>query len=76
MVLQTITIDHSVIPAYVYNYNMKISDFNYNLAQNLIAQKPANPRHNSKLMVIDRKNKSIKNYKFYELSNILDKTMF
>ncbi len=38
---------------------MKLSDFKYEYPKNLIAKYPAEPRDSARLMVLDRKNKSI-----------------
>ncbi len=38
---------------------MKVSDFNYNLPQELIAQVPIEKRDESRLMVLDRQSKTI-----------------
>ena len=38
---------------------MKVSDFMYDLPEELIAQTPILKRDESKLMVLDRKNKTI-----------------
>ena len=46
---------------------MKVSDFNYNLPKELIAQVPIKNRDQSRLMVLDRKNKTIENKIFKEL---------
>lgn len=51
---------------------MKTSLFDYNLPEDLIAQKPIEPRHSSKLMVIDRKTGKIEHKKFHNLLEILD----
>ena len=48
---------------------MLTKDFNYNLPQELIAQKPAEPRDSSRLLVVDKKNKTTENKIF---SNIVD----
>ena len=48
---------------------MKLSDFNFNLPQELIAQSPIEPRDHSRLLVLDKNNGNIENKKFY---NILD----
>ena len=48
---------------------MKLSEFNYNLPEELIAQTPSTPRDHSKLMILDSKKQEIKNKHFY---NILD----
>ena len=50
---------------------MKTTDFNYYLPEELIAQKPANPRDYSRLMVIDRKSGDIKHRRFYNLPEYL-----
>ncbi|HAU39632.1 MAG: S-adenosylmethionine-tRNA ribosyltransferase-isomerase, S-adenosylmethionine:tRNA ribosyltransferase-isomerase [Candidatus Peregrinibacteria bacterium GW2011_GWF2_43_17] len=52
---------------------MKISEFDYNLPNSLIATEPKNPRHLSNLMVIDRKSKKITHKKFFDLPKILNK---
>lgn len=39
---------------------MKVSDFNYNLPKELIAQVPIKNRDQSRLMVLDRKIKQLK----------------
>ncbi|MFH1366858.1 MAG: tRNA preQ1(34) S-adenosylmethionine ribosyltransferase-isomerase QueA [Patescibacteria group bacterium] len=52
---------------------MKLSQFNYNLPKNLIAQKPAKPRESSRLMVLDRKKKTIRHDHFYNLPKYLNK---
>ena len=44
---------------------MKVSDFNYNLPKELIAQVPIKNRDQSRLMVLDRKNKTIE-YKIFK----------
>lgn len=51
--------------------NMLTSEFNYNLPKELIAQTPAEPRDVSRLMVVDKKNHSIKHEHFYNLLNYL-----
>jgi len=52
---------------------MKLSKFNYYLPKNLIAQKPIRPRHNSRLMFLDKKKKTIKHDFFYNLAKYLKK---
>ena len=49
--------------------DMKLSDYNYHLPEELIAQVPVNPRDHSKMMVLNREDGSIEDKKFY---NILD----
>lgn len=53
------------------NIPMKLSDFNYHLPQELIAQNPISPRDHSKLMVLDRTNKTISHRHFYDIVDYL-----
>ena len=46
---------------------MKVSDFNYNLPIELIAQVPIKDRDQSRLMVLDRKNKTIEHKIFKDI---------
>lgn len=48
---------------------MKVNDFDYKLPQKLIAQTPLEKRDESKLMVLDRTNNSIKHGHFYDILN-------
>lgn len=48
---------------------MKVSDFKYNLPEELIAQTPLEKRDESRLMILDRKEKTIEHKKF---KNIID----
>ena len=48
---------------------MQVSEFNYNLPEELIAQVPIKKRDESKLMILDRKNKTIEHKVF---KNIID----
>ena len=50
---------------------MKVSDFNYNLPQELIAQVPVKNRDESRLMVLDKKNKTIEHKIFKDIINYL-----
>lgn len=50
---------------------MKVSDFNYNLPQELIAQVPIKNRDESRLMVLDKKNKTIEHKIFKDIINYL-----
>ena len=50
---------------------MLVSDFDYLLPPELIAQNPAEPRHNSRLMVVDRKYQNTTDHFFYELPKFL-----
>lgn len=51
---------------------MKLSQFKYNLPQELIAKFPAENRDESRLMVINRKDKSINHYQFKDIINFFD----
>ena len=46
---------------------MNVSDFDYNLPENLIAQMPADKRENSKMLVLDRAAKSIEHKHFFDI---------
>ena len=50
---------------------MKVSDFNYNLPKELIAQVPIKDRDQSRLMVLDRKNKTIEHKIFKDIIDYL-----
>jgi S-adenosylmethionine:tRNA ribosyltransferase-isomerase len=54
--------------------NMKLSQFDYHLPKELIAQRPARPRDSSRLMVLDRKKKTISHDFFYNLGKYLKST--
>lgn len=51
---------------------MKLSDFNYTLQKELIAQKPIFPRDHSRLLVINKKNGKIQHHTFYDIINFLN----
>lgn len=51
---------------------MKVSDFNYDLPEELIAQAPLEKRDESRLMVLDRKNKTIEHKKFKDIIDYLE----
>ncbi len=55
---------------------MKITTLDYQLPYSLIANKPASPRDSCKLMVIDRKNKTINHYKFSQIDKFFKKGDF
>lgn len=48
---------------------MKTVDFDYNLPQELIAQKPLEPRDSSRLLVVDKKKKEIEHKHFTDIIN-------
>lgn len=50
----------------------KLSDFNYDLPKEYIAQTPLKDRSSSKLMVLDRKSKTIKHRYFSDIIDMLD----
>ncbi|MFC1985760.1 tRNA preQ1(34) S-adenosylmethionine ribosyltransferase-isomerase QueA [Chloroflexota bacterium] len=52
---------------------MNINDFNYSLPPKLIAQTPIEPRDQSRLMVLDHRNGSLKHRWFFELVDYLRK---
>ena len=47
---------------------MKVSDFNYNLPQELIAQVPIKNRDESRLMVLDKNNRTQNIQRYNKLS--------
>ena len=51
---------------------MKVLDFNYNLPKELIAQVPIKDRDQSRLMVLDRKNKTIEHKIFKDIIDYLE----
>ena len=51
---------------------MLVSDYDYVLPESLIAQFPAEKRQNSKMMVLDKNNKTIEHYHFYDIVNMID----
>ncbi len=50
---------------------MRTSDFDYELPERLIAQKPASPRESAKLLVIDRMKDALKHAKVRDLPDFL-----
>ena len=51
---------------------MKVSEFNYNLPEELIAQHPIEKRDESRLMVLNRKNQTIEHRKFKDIIEYLE----
>lgn len=51
---------------------MNISDFNYELPEEFIAQMPADKRENSRMMVLNRKNHSISHKHFFDITDYID----
>ena len=52
---------------------MKISDFDFELPEELIAQHAVNPRDHSKLLVLNKKEKTLEHKKFYNIIDYLKK---
>jgi len=52
---------------------MLLSEFDYKLPEELIAQKPTEKRQDSRMMVLDRKNHKILHKHFYDIVDIIDK---
>ncbi|MCD4761378.1 tRNA preQ1(34) S-adenosylmethionine ribosyltransferase-isomerase QueA [bacterium] len=46
---------------------MKLSEFDYNLPKNLIAQEPMKPRDHSRLLILDKQNGKLEHKKFYNI---------
>ena len=51
---------------------MKVSDFNYELPEELIAQTPIEKRDESRLMVLDRQKQTIEHKRFKDIINYLE----
>ena len=51
---------------------MLLSEYDYNLPEELIAQMPADKRENSKMMVLNRKDRTIFHKHFYDITDLLD----
>lgn len=51
---------------------MRTSDFDYHLPLELIAQTPIEPRHNSRLLVMNRSQDSLTDAHFYEIDKFID----
>lgn len=51
---------------------MLVSEFDYELPEELIAQKPASRRTQSKMMVLDKKAKTITDKRFFDIVDYLD----
>lgn len=52
---------------------MKLSDFDYNLPEELIAQHPTDPRDHSRLLVLNIKTGKIEHTHFYDLTRFLNR---
>ncbi len=51
---------------------MLISEYDYNLPEELIAQMPADKRENSRMMVLNRKNRTISHKHFYDIVDLIE----
>jgi len=51
---------------------MNISEFDYELPENLIAQMPADKRQNSRMMVLDKKLQTIEHKHFYDITDYIE----
>ena len=51
---------------------MKVSEFNYNLPEELIAQVPIQKRDESRLMIVDRENRKIEDKVFKDIIDYLE----
>lgn len=52
---------------------MLLSEYDYNLPEELIAQMPADKRDNSRMMVLNRKDRTISHKHFYDIVDLIDK---
>ena len=52
---------------------MLLSEYDYELPEKLIAQRPADKRENSRMMVLDREKQSIEHKHFYDIIDYIDK---
>jgi len=50
---------------------MKLSDFDYQLPKELIAQRPLDSRDQSRLMILNREQQTISHHRFFELPELL-----
>ncbi len=51
---------------------LKLNDFDYHLPQDLIAQFPARPRPSSRLLILNRKQKTLEHKRFYNLPDYVN----
>lgn len=51
---------------------MLISEYDYNLPEELIAQMPADKRDNSRMMVLNRKHRTISHKHFYDIVDLIE----
>jgi S-adenosylmethionine:tRNA ribosyltransferase-isomerase len=53
---------------------MKLTEFDYNLPKNLIAQEPIKPRDHSRLLILEKKSDKIEHKHFYDVVDYLHKS--
>lgn len=51
---------------------MLLSEYDYNLPEELIAQMPADKRDNSRMMVLDRKDRTVSHKHFYDIVDLIE----
>ena len=51
---------------------MLLSEYDYDLPEELIAQMPADKRENSKMMVLNRKDRTISHKHFYDIVDLIE----
>ena len=49
-----------------------LSDYDYNLPEELIAQLPSDKRENARMMVLDKQAKTIEHKHFYDIVDYID----
>ena len=54
---------------------LSIEDFDFDLPQNLIAQKPKEPRDHSRLLVMDKKSGKLEHKKFFDITKSKPSTL-
>jgi len=53
-------------------FKMRTADFDYELPKVRIAQTPVTPRHDSRLLVLNRKNQALEHTKFWDIDRFLN----
>ena len=56
---------------YNHNFLMLISEFDFELPENLIAQEPLQKRENSRMLVLDRSDKTIEDAHFFDFTKFI-----
>jgi len=60
------------LPIHFITTTMNLSEFDYELPENLIAQMPADKRENSRMLILDRKKQTLEHKHFYDITDFLD----